>query len=358
MAGGAEVHLHEIFGRLAAAGHRVTALVSGWAGGPERETVDGIDVHRTGRRYTFPLRVRRAFRDRLPRAGFDVVVEDINKLPLFTPLWVRESPVVALVPHLFGTTAFREERWPVAASVWAAERLMPAVYRGVRVQAISKSTAGDLEARGFEPKRIRVIYPGVDHDLYRPDPDEPLFPEPVAVHVGRLKRYKGLEVLPRAIRVLVDRGLPVRLVVAGTGDDRSRLEREAERLGVGDRTTFEGYVSEERKVELLRRAWVNLYPSPKEGWGLTAVEAAACGTPTVASDSPGLRESVEDGASGFLVAHGDTRAWAGRIEEICSDTGLRDRLSDGCLRHAERFSWERAARETEEDLRRAVERGR
>lgn len=355
LAGGAEVHLHEIFGRLAAGGHGISALVSGWDGGAARETVDGIDVHRAGGRYTFPLRVRGAYRKRLAGTGFDVVVEDINKLPLFTPLWIREAPVVALVPHLFGATAFREERWPVAAAVWAAERFVPAAYRRVRFQAISRSTARDLEARGIDRERIRVIEPGVDHDVYRPVSGRPRFPEPVAVYVGRLKRYKGLEVIPRAVRILADRGSPVRAVVAGKGDDRSRLEREVERLGVADLVTFEGFVTEERKVELLRRAWVNLYPSPKEGWGLTSVESAACGTPTVASDAPGLRESVADGQSGYLVPHGDPRSWADRIGRICSDGRLRRRLFEGCVRHAARFSWERAARETEEDLSRAAD---
>ena len=68
---------------------------------------------------------------------------------------------------------------------------------------------------------------------------------------------------------------------------------------------FHGFVSEEEKLALLRRTWANLFPSPKEGWGITVMEAAACGTPSLASDSPGLRDSVRDGETGYLVPHGD-----------------------------------------------------
>ncbi len=347
-AGGAEVHLHEIFGRLAASGHRVTLLASGWSGAPPEETLDGLSVHRVAGRHTFPLRVRAAYR-RLRAAGFDLVVEDVNKLPLFTPRWVRE-PVVLLVPHLFGSVAFREAAWPVAAVVWAAERAMPAAYAGVPVQAISRGTADDLARRGFDPGRIEVIPPGVDHRRFRPDSGVGKYEEPTLLYVGRLKRYKGLDVVLGALRRLGEAGTPARLLVAGRGDDRPRLERLARRRGVEARVTFLGYVAEARKVELLRRAWVHVYPSPKEGWGIANVEAAACGTPSVASDSPGLRESVADGRSGFLVPHGDEAAWTERLLRLLRSSELRARLREGALRHAARFSWERAAEATERSL--------
>lgn len=355
-AGGAEVHLHQIFGRLARAGHRVHLLVSGWPDGPTRETVDGLEVHRIGGRHSFPFAVRRAYRRWFPTEPFDVVVEDINKLPLYTPWWVR-SPVAALIPHLFGTTAFREASPPIAAAVWAAERLMPRVYRRVPLQAISGSTALDLVRRGFERERIEVIPPGVDHAIFRPHPDLARFERPTAVYVGRLKRYKGLDVAIRAVRLLQERGTDLRLLIVGRGDDARRLRRLAYRVGVADRVEFLGYVSETRKVELLRRAWVHIYPSPKEGWGITNIEAAACGTPSIASDSPGLRESVADGRSGFLVPHKDPRMWADRLLQLCADAALRDRLARGAVRHAARFSWAGAAVETEAWLRRAVATG-
>lgn len=345
-AGGAEIHLHEIFGRLAAAGHSVRLLASGWKGAPDREILDGIEVTRVGSRHGFPLVVRSAYRRLRNEGPIDVIVEDINKLPLFSPRWARE-PVVALVPHLFGTTAFREASAPVASTVWAAERLMPSVYRNRPFQAISRSTADDLVRRGFDRKAIEVIYPGIDHDVYSADPGTAEFEEPTLVYVGRLKRYKGLDVVLRAVAGLAQDVPNLRLLIAGKGDDRDRLAAVAGAASVADRVEFLGYVSEERKIELLRRAWVSVYPSPKEGWGITNVEAAACGTPSVASDSPGLRESVAEGRSGFLVRHEDVVAWRGRLRRIIEEPELRARLRRDCPGHAAGFSWERAAEETE-----------
>jgi len=352
-AGGAEVHLHETFGRLAAAGHEVTLLVSGWEDAAARDRVDGMDVRRAGRRNSFPLFVRGVYRKLRTERSFDLVVENINKLPLLTPAWMEE-PVVGLVNHLFGATAFREASWPVASVVWTAERLIPPVYRQTPFHAVSESTARDLVRRGIDPDRIEVIPGGIDHAVYRPDPEVPLFEEPTFVHVGRLKRYKGLEVVLRAMALLRDRGVEARLVVAGSGDDRGRLEGVARDQGIAARVTFAGYVSEWEKVDLLRRAWATVYPSPKEGWGLTNIEAAACGTPAVASDAPGLRESVVDGETGYLVPHEDAVAWADRLERLCTDRGERERLSRGALRHAARFSWERTAARTESSLRRIL----
>lgn len=348
-AGGAEVHLHEVFGRLVARGHEVRAVVSGWKGAVNRVTLDGIEFRRVGGRHTFPLHAPRAVKAELARRPADVLVEDLNKVPLFTPLWVP-GPIVALVPHLFGETAFAEAAWPLAAAVWLSERGIPRAYGEAEFQAISESTARDLERRGIEPARITVIPPGIDHDRFRPGPPGERPERPTLLYVGRLKRYKGIEVLFAALERLHERGYPARLVVAGRGDDRGRLEAERDERGLGRDVEFPGYIDEREKVRRLQRAWVAVYPSPKEGWGITNVEAAACGTPVVASDSPGLRESVADGVSGILVRHGDPDAWADALTRLVGDEALRARMRAGAIRHAARFSWKRAADETERHL--------
>src|SRR4029077_5585294 len=116
------------------------------------------------------------------------------------------------------------------------------------------------------------------------------------------------------------------LEIAGGGDDRARLERLARTLGLGQAARFLGRVSETEKRRLLRRAWAVVFPSPKEGWGITNVEAAACGTPALASDSPGLRESVQNRVTGYLVPHGDWRALADRMLALAVDPALVERL--------------------------------
>jgi glycosyltransferase involved in cell wall biosynthesis len=348
-AGGAEIHLHEIFGRLAAGGTSVTLLASGWPGAPRRETVDGLEVHRVGSRYTFGALAPGYYRRRLRGRGFDLTVEALNKVPTFAPLW-SSPPVVLIVHQLFGTTAFREASFPLAALTWLLERPLGAVYRGVPTEVISRSTAEDLVGRGLRREDMRVIYPGVDLDFFSPPPERTRAAVPTFLFLGRLKRYKGVDLILQALARLRAEGLSVRLVVGGRGEWEAELRALAGRLGIGPDVEFAGFVSEERKRELLRGCWANVFPSPKEGWGITNLEAAACGTPSVASDSPGLRESVVHERTGLLVPHGDVEALAAALRRLARDEALVERLGAEGARFARTFSWDRAAAETAEHL--------
>jgi glycosyltransferase involved in cell wall biosynthesis len=355
-AGGAEIHLHEIFGRLARRGHEIDLVTSGWPGGAPAAELDGMRVRRYGGRHSFAWRARPAVRTHLRARTYDVVVEDINKLPLYL-CRLTGLPFCAVVPHLFGTTAFVEASWAVAAVVWAAELPVPRVYRRAAFHAISESTRDDLVRRGVPRERIVVIYPGVDAAWYRPDPATPRAERPTFLYVGRLKRYKGLEIVLKALAAArVARGDLV-LDIAGQGDDRPRLERVAQALGVADAVRFVGFVSDEEKRRLMRRAWAVVFPSPKEGWGISNVEAAACGTPALASDSPGLRESVRHGETGFLVPHGDVEALARRMLELAGDATLIARLGGGARAFAEGLSWDGAAQATEAHLEGVIAQG-
>jgi len=351
--GGAETHLHEIFQRLAARGHRVRLVCSGWRGCPPREEIGGIEVERHGGRHSFALSGRRAVRAALRREAADVVVEDINKIPLFLA-GTTDLPMGVIVPHLFGGTVFQEASWPVAALVWLLERPIPRSYSRAWFHAISESTRDDLIARGIAPDRIEVIYPGIDATAYTPDPAVGRSPSPMFLYLGRLRRYKGVEHAIRAVAIACRSRPDIRLEVAGNGVDRPRLERLAGSLGVADQVRFRGFVDEGEKRRLLRQAWANIFPSSKEGWGITNVEAAACGTPSLASDSPGLRDSVRHGETGYLVPHGDPGALAARMLELAASPELVADLGLRARRFAESLSWDHAAEATERWLERVV----
>jgi len=343
--GGAELHLFELFSRLAEQGHRVHLVCSGWAGAPREAQVRGLSVERHAGRHNFALTGRRAVRRALVRENWDIVVEDINKLPLFLAT-LTHLPFCAIIPHLFGSTAFQEASWPMAATVALAERPIPRLYRHAGFHAISESTRDDLVARGVPPERIRVIHPGIDALSYTPAAGLDRTQPPTFLYVGRLKRYKGVEVALRALALVRGDRPGVTLDIAGTGDDADRLRRLAGSLGIAEAVRFHGFVSEASKRELFRTVTANLFPSPKEGWGLTVMEAAACGTPSLASDSPGLRDSVRDGITGFLVPHGDPAALASRMRELADDPGLVARLGRAARAHASAWSWDDAAAAT------------
>ncbi len=347
-AGGAELHLFEIFKRLAAAGHRVRLVCSGWAGAPREALVDGIHVRRVASRNGFALAGRGAVRQALATERPDVVVEDINKLPLFLA-GQTDLPFCAIVPHLFGETAFQEASWPAATVVWLAERPIARAYGRAGFHAISESTRDDLVMRGVQPERIRVIHPGVDSVRLTPDPAVRAA-SPAFLYVGRLKRYKGVDTALRALALARRTRPDLTLDIAGSGDYGPALEALARGLGLGPAVVFHGFVSEAEKIRLLRGAWANLFPSPKEGWGITVVEAGACGTPSLASASPGLRDSVRHGETGYLVPHGDAEGLAARMLELAAAPLLVERLGRAARGFAEAHSWERSAAATERHL--------
>ncbi len=344
-AGGAEVHLHEILAHLVRWGHEATQISSGFPGGVSEAHLDGIRILRRGHWFdanlTLPLFARRHLRHN----RYDVILEDINKLPFFMPL-VTGTPVVAVIPHLFGTAVYHETNALIATYVVMVEKLIPAVFRKNRFMVISPSTRDDLVGRGIDPERIRVVLCGLDHGTYR-DLGLERFDVPTIVHLGRLRKYKSVGIALRAM-IKVREHLPrARLLIIGDGPFRTALERQAEALRLGDAVRFTGFMDSRELVELLNRSHLLLNPSPKEGWGLTIVEANACGVPVVASDRPGLKDSVWDGETGYLVPYGDWEAFADRALAILGDGDLWKRLSAGALERVKELTWERCARETE-----------
>ncbi len=344
MAGGAEIHLHQILRRAVAEGHEVDLVASAYPGAGAGGEIDGVRVHRAGHwrvaNWALPPVVRRLLR----RRRFDLLVEDINKIPFFTPLYAGQVPVLAVVPHLFGTTVFRETNPLFAAYVWALESLIPRVYRRVEFEVISPSTHDDLVGRGLSAERVHTIYCGLDHDRFGLADPPPRSPEPLLVSWSRLRRYKSLDVALAAFARVRARLPRARLLLMGRGPDEARLRRLARRLGVADAVEFTGWMPWDDLVRTLHRAHVFLNPSPKEGWGLTVVEANACGLPTVASDRPGLRDSVRDGETGFLVPYGDAEAMAAAALRLLEDRELWRRQSEAARRWARRFTWEDCAR--------------
>ncbi len=192
-----------------------------------------------------------------------------------------------------------------------------------------------------------MIYPGIDTAAYTPAPGTRAA-TPTFAYLGRLKKYKGVH---RVIQAFARVRHPAAVLeIAGAGDYRPQLEALAGALDLGTRVRFLGRIPETEKLALLRRAWALAFASPKEGWGITNLEGAACGTPVVASNSPGIRESVRDGETGYLVPHGDVDAMAAAMTRIAESPALVEQLGVRAREFAGGFTWERAAGETERHL--------
>ena len=341
--GGAEVHLHEIFGRIAAQGHKVTLVCCGHSGAPSRETLDGIDVIRTGNRPTFNYMVPLWWWKYGADLNPDIVVDDINKLPFFTPKFIKK-PILALVHHFFGDSIFNEVGWAAGTYVQMFEKRIPKVYGDVPVCAVSESTRDECIENGFRPEQLSIIHNAIDHRDY-PMKVTQKADVPTIVSFGRLKKYKSIDQLIKAVAIVRETIPEVQLNILGTGDERPALERLVDFHDLSSTVNFAGFVSDEEKVEHLSRAHVVVNASIKEGWGITNIEANACGTPVVSANVPGLRDSVRDGSSGILYPYGDVEQMAKILTRILVDDPERQRLSDGAVAWASTFTWERSASE-------------
>ncbi len=206
--------------------------------------------------------------------------------------------------------------------------------------AVSESTRAELVRGGLRRADVCVVPNGIDHRRYRPGAG-PRTPEPTVLALGRVEPYKRTELLVDAIAALPG----VRLVVAGTGAGLGAVRDRVAARGVADRVELCGFVDEDQKVRLLQTAHLVACASEKEGWGLTVVEAAACGTPAVVTDVPGLRDAVRDGETGLLVPAGDAAALTRALARVLNDAALRGRLAGGAVRWAARFDWDAAAAE-------------
>jgi glycosyltransferase involved in cell wall biosynthesis len=332
----------------------VTLFCCSFAGSRAEESIDGIRVLRQGSRNLFNFTVPARYRSQFRLEGYDVVVDDINKIPFYTPWYVNE-PLVGIVHHFFGRTIFLETSFPGAAYVAMSEKLAGRVYRTTPIAAVSESTRQELIELGFPAENVRIVPNCVDQAVYRPAA-EPKSPGPVVGHLGRLKKYKGVDHLLHAFRIVRGEFPQARLVIVGDGDFRPELERLARQLEMADVVQFKGYLTKEEAVQEMHTMAVAVNCSAKEGWGLTVIEANACGVPVVASEVPGLRDAVLDEQTGLLYEYGNVEQLAQKILLILRDEHLRNRLREEAIAWARSFNWDDSADKMIELLERTIER--
>ncbi len=166
------------------------------------------------------------------------------------------------------------------------------------------------------------------------------------IYLGRLKKYKSIDHLLNAFFLTLRKIPEAKLVVVGEGDYKDNLISLANRLNITNQVEFTGFVDRKEKVKRLQKAWVAVYPSLKEGWGLTNIEANACGTPVIASNVPGLKDSVMHEKTGLLFEYGDVQKLSDYLIKILSDADYREKLRQGGFSWAKRFSWDEAADKT------------
>jgi glycosyltransferase involved in cell wall biosynthesis len=340
-AGGSEVHIDEVAKLWAAAGVEVTMRTSAAEGLPAETTRDGYRViRRAGRHMVFP---RAAVAEALGRTGpRDVLIEIWNGMPFLSPVWNR-GPGVIFLHHVHAEmwTMTLGDRLGRLGSLLES-RIAPRFYRHRPIATLSESSKDELvDELGFSADRVTVVHPGID-PRYTVAPDVAKAPAPLVMAVGRLVPVKRYDLLIRACHEARARVPGLQLHIVGEGYERPGIEALIAELDASGWVTLRGSVSEDDKIDLFRRAWLVASASAREGWGMTLTEAAACGTPAVATRIAGHADSIREGSSGLLTDH-DPAALGHGIAEVLGDAELRARLRAGALAWAAELTWSATA---------------
>jgi glycosyltransferase involved in cell wall biosynthesis len=347
-AGGSEVHIDEIAKRWAAAGVEVTLRTS-WAQGQPTEAMrDGYKViRRAGRYMVFP---RAAAAEILGRTGpRDALIEIWNGMPFLSPLWCR-GPRIVFLHHVHA------EMWgmtlPPQLAKWGnllEERIAPPLYGRTHIVTLSESSKREMvDDLGFKDSRVTVVHPGIDPRFTPasgPDPEAERSKDPLIVAVGRLAPVKRYDVLVRAAAHARQRIPNLRLHIVGDGYEKPVVEAAIDEVGGQDWVSLRGYLTDAELIDLYRQAWVVASASAREGWGMTLTEAAACGTPAVATRIAGHQDAVVDGVSGVLAPiEGDVAAnLAEALVDVLDDPRRLDQLRQGALARAAALTWGQTA---------------
>lgn len=342
-AGGAEVYIHELAKRWVKEGSSVTKFSGNDGRSPGNGVIDGVQIYRRGGLYMVYVWAFLYYMFQF-RGKFDVIIDCENGIPFFTPLYAREKKFL-LMHHVHQEVFISDLKFPLAQiGKFLEGKLMPFIYKGSKIITVSESSKQAIEGLGLGKKHeISIISPGVDLAKFQTDLKKTA--KPSILYLGRLKAYKSVDKLI-AIMGKVKEQIPgVTLTIAGEGNNRTDLERLVQKLGLWKVVKFIGRVSEKAKVELLAKSWVLVQPSRVEGWGITVIEANAAGTTVIASDVPGLRDSVVNPHTGLLITWDNQEKWIDAIIKVLKDKQFRTYLETNSKEWVKQFTWEKSAQE-------------
>ena len=351
-AGGAEIHIDEILKRKPA-DWQVDFISAEYPGSIPEEDINGYHVIRIPDNFRFNFTFRKHWLKRFANNGYDLVIDDISKIPHAAHRYIKDIPYLAIHHHVHGKSMFNELFFPMALYVYLMERHFLKMYRNIPTLCVSQSNFDALK-ENFRFEKTILSFTGLTFNEIRGNMDFPKEPSPTLFYFGRLKKYKRVDHIIRAFRETLRKYPDAKLWIAGKGDREDNLKQLCLSLGLDDKVTFFGFVDESKKFELMARSWIYAIASEKEGWGLTVMESSAAGLPVVGYRVEGLVDSISDGYSGYLIDNGSIGLMADKIMELFGDPALREKMSKNAVIWASRFSWENTAKEFYEIAERVI----
>lgn len=341
-AGGAEVMTWEILKGLVKAGHQVTLFTSRYGiETPEREIVEGVQIYRAGGRFgVYFWAVLYYFR--FFRGKFDLVIDQANTLPFFTPLFVRERKI-AFFPQLARELWFYETRFPISLIGYLLEPVILLFYRNTQIVTISTSSKKDLQRFGLKKIRLVPVVSDIQFTDQIPDPS----PGFNIGFVGRLVPGKRALHAVEAFPLIREEIANAKLFIIGRGTQQYQnlIQKRVRELFLETSVTLVRNATDEERNKILNRLHVLLVTSVKEGWGLVVTEANSRGIPAIVYNVDGLRDSVLDGQTGLICRINEPKELAALVLRLYRDRDLYQKMRLGAWEFSKSFTRARAVDE-------------
>lgn len=337
LAGGSEIVTFEYAKRLVRDGNQVTWFCRFFPGASSRSYIEGITIIREGGILSTYWKGYRYYKSLQEKP--DIVIDALNTIAWQTPLYAKKKSRIIQYVHQLAKEVWGYELHPPFS--WIGKILEPLQlipYHDQYVITHGISTVHELVSWGYNRTKILHFKPGIDHTTYIPGTKSV---EPLLIQVCRMVSMKRPDLTVRAFAEIAQEFPTARLALVGTGPYIPRLRNLISILGMNKRVIFEK-TDHIHKVELMQRAWCFIHPSVKEGWGMVITEAAACGTPSIATAVSGHVDSVKDNETGLLISPDPTvEELANAMRRMIVDNELRNRMSKNCVEWAAKFDWEK-----------------
>jgi len=337
-AGGAEIYTHEVAKRLVQRGHKVTLFCASFPGAKSEEIIDGVKIIRRGRQWTVHWHAYQWYK-KLPATSyqlhFDLVIDEINTVPFFTPLYIKRAKIFAFIHQLCREFWWYEVKFPLNIVGYLLEPLYLRLYKNIPTITVSQSTKKDLLKLGF--KKVFIVENGLNVKPVKKFPSKT--PNPTIIYVGRMKKAKKPQDAIKAFAMIKKKIKNAQLWMVGGGYLRKKLKKAC--AGV----KFFGYLDEEAKNKLVKKAWLIVVPGVREGWGQVVTDAAALGTPAIAYNVPGLKDSVRHNKTGIICKENNPECLSKEAIRLINNKKLYQKLQYNAWCWSKEFSWDKTAKE-------------
>lgn len=361
-AGGAEVHTHEMLSRMDYTKYRVFHFAMKDESLPKQEVLDHVTYKRDGNIFTVILGAWKFYVSN--RHNIDYVIDQCNTHRFFTPLWVKREKRIFYIHQLTKEIWDYSAKFPISLIGKLTEEWMLKLNKKDAVITVSESTKSELVERGYQKDKIVIVHNGVSFEPWKKEKWCKKEEAPTFIYAGRYAPYKGIDVSIKAFAELKQIYPSAKLWIIGRKNqeyvdkhilpiceekhliwqDMPEGVLQGEEVFSGDIISW-GYVSEEKKLELLSRAWTLLFPSIREGWGIPITEAGCVGTPSIVFDSPGISEAVDYGYAGFLCEQNTVEGLHKQMQVAISNDMLYSEKREKAYQFSSKFLWDKVGGE-------------